>query len=59
MYSIPETIERLGIGRDNVYRAIREGLLVARKYGKRTLILESDLEAFLKSLPRLFGDKAA
>jgi hypothetical protein len=41
------------IGRDGIYEAIREGRLVARKYGRRTLILDEDLRMFLASLPRL------
>ena len=51
-YSVPEALSKLGIGRDKLYKVIREGLLPARKLGRRTLILASDLEAFLQSLPR-------
>jgi hypothetical protein len=38
---------------DGVYQAIRDGKLIARKYGKRTIITEEDGDAFLTSLPRL------
>jgi len=58
-YSIPQVMARLGLGRDGVYRAINEGKLPARKFGKRTLITEHDIQSFLDSLPRLGGDKAA
>jgi excisionase family DNA binding protein len=51
--TIDEAAARIGIGRDGVYRAINEGLLRARKFGKRTLILARDLDAFLDSLPEL------
>jgi excisionase family DNA binding protein len=40
-----------GIGRTKLYEAISAGELVARKYGKRTLILRSDLSNFLSNLP--------
>jgi excisionase family DNA binding protein len=44
---------RVGVGRDKLYCLIREGKLPARKLGRKTLILASDLERFLESLPRL------
>jgi excisionase family DNA binding protein len=43
----------LGLCRDSVYKLIREGRLPTRKIGRRTVVLESDLQAFLESLPRL------
>jgi hypothetical protein len=42
-----------GIGLDGVYQAIREGKLIARKFGKRTIITEEDGDRFIASLPRL------
>ena len=52
----PEVAARLiGLGRTKFFELIREGKLRARKVGRRTLILRSDLEAFLASLPE--GDK--
>ncbi len=50
-FSVPEVCRQVGLCRDTVYRAISRGDLVARKLGKRTLILQDDLRAFLKSLP--------
>jgi excisionase family DNA binding protein len=58
-YNVVQVMSRLGICRDAVYRAINSGALPARKFGKRTLILESDLQAFIESLPRLGDGKAA
>ena len=52
-YSINEAAEAAGLGRDSIYGAISEGRLRARKYGKRTLVLHTDLQAFLEALPRL------
>jgi excisionase family DNA binding protein len=52
-YSIPQVMARIGVGRDKLYSLIRQGQLPARKLGRKTLILASDLERFLESLPRL------
>jgi excisionase family DNA binding protein len=51
-HSIAETCALTGLCRDTVYGAIRAGRLVARKYGRRTLITEGDLRRFLDGLPR-------
>jgi excisionase family DNA binding protein len=50
--SIDETSRRTGICRDVIYRAIREGDLPARKCGRRTLILQTELHDYLHALPR-------
>ena len=52
-FSIPEIIARNGIGRDKIYEEIRAGRLRARKLGKRTLILDSDEQAWRDALPLL------
>jgi excisionase family DNA binding protein len=52
-YSIPEVCAQTGIGRDRIYQAIRDGELIARKLGRRTVVLDSDLHGFLEALPRL------
>lgn len=49
-YSIEEACQITGIGRTKLYEAISNGLLSAKKYGKRTIILRSDLEKFLDRL---------
>src|SRR5262249_24508591 len=36
-YSVPEALAKLGIGRDKLYKLIREGRLPARKLGRRTI----------------------
>jgi excisionase family DNA binding protein len=48
--SIDEVSKATGIGRTKVYEAINRGLLPAKKYGKRTVILKNDLESFLLNL---------
>lgn len=40
-----------GLGRTTVFAAIKAGDLVARKYGRRTIVLSGDLAAFLRGLP--------
>jgi excisionase family DNA binding protein len=48
----PKQAARLaGICRSNLFRAIRDGDLPARKYGRCTLILVQDLWAWLERLP--------
>ena len=58
-YSVDEAAVRAGIGRDAVYDAIREKRLVARKWGRRTIITDAALRAFLESLPIAHPGSAA
>lgn len=50
--SITETAEVSGIGRTRIFELIATGALPARKAGHKTLILRSELLAFLENLPR-------
>ena len=55
--SVSEACRIAGIGRrTKIYEAIADGRLKARKFGKRTLILRADLQAFLASLPVALAD---
>jgi excisionase family DNA binding protein len=54
--SITEACDVAGIGRTKIYQAISEGQLTARKFGKRTLILRTELQRFLDSLPTVRAD---
>ena len=58
-HSIAEACALTGLGRDTVYTAIRDGHLVARKAGRRTLITDDDLRQFLARLPRVGGHEQA
>ena len=58
-YSINETARRASVGRDAIYAAIKKGDLRAVKLGKRSLVLDSDLRAYLASLPTLGVAKSA
>lgn len=48
--NIKEVCAATGLGRTKIYEAIGSGALPAKKWGKRTLVLKSDLEAFLAGL---------
>lgn len=52
-YSIPEACVVANQGRNALYDAINAGKLKARKLGKRTIILDGDLRAYLDDLPLL------
>jgi len=52
-YSIPEVCAQTGIGRDKIYEATRDGTLIARKLGRRTVVLDSELRGFLEALPKM------
>jgi excisionase family DNA binding protein len=58
-HTIAETCALTGLGRDSIYSAIRDGHLVARKFGRRTLITDDDLRQFLAGLPRAGGREQA
>jgi len=58
-FSIDESAIRAGVCRDKIYDAINAGRLRARKNGRRTLILASDLEAYLNDLPLLAPKSSA
>ena len=51
-YRIPEVCELTGLGRTSVYAAIKSGALIARRYGRCTIVLADDLAAFLHNLPQ-------
>jgi excisionase family DNA binding protein len=55
-YTIAEACEVSGVGRTTIYKAIKTGKLIARKSGRRTIILADDLAAWLRSLPKLNTD---
>ena len=54
-YSIRQVVQLTGISRSKIYELIRDGHLRAVKSGHRTLVLHSDLETYLASLPETRG----
>jgi excisionase family DNA binding protein len=51
--SVAEAAVEAGVGRDQIYAAIRDGRLEARKWGRRTVITYAALQRFLGGLPLL------
>jgi hypothetical protein len=56
--SVSEFARFARIGESLAWKEIREKRLAARKLGRRTLILRSDAEAYLRDLPRRVGEAA-
>jgi excisionase family DNA binding protein len=52
-WSITDAARTANVGRSTVYEEIKAGRLVARKMGRRTIILDRDLQAWLSTLPTL------
>jgi excisionase family DNA binding protein len=52
-HSIKQAAKIAGVGRSFLYDEISAGRLVAKKAGRRTLIFEADLNAWLASLPKV------
>lgn len=56
-YTITEVTDEIRLGRTKIYEEIASGNLIARKVGRRTLILSGDLERYLQNLPTVKTDK--
>jgi excisionase family DNA binding protein len=52
-YGVTEVAVLAGVGRDQVYAAIRDGQLDATKWGRRTIVPADALRRFLADLPPL------
>lgn len=50
-FSVAGAVKASGIARSSLYLAMKDGSLVARKYGKRTIIEADELRRFLATLP--------
>jgi hypothetical protein len=51
VYTVPEACAAARSGRTALYEAIRTGALIARKRGRRTLILAEDLRRWIEGHP--------
>lgn len=49
--SISEVLDVVPFGRTALYEVLKSKKLVARKLGRRTIILAADLDDFLRGLP--------
>jgi len=52
-HTIANVMALASIGRTTVYAEIKMGRLKARKLGRKTVVLDSDLRAWLESLPAI------
>ena len=50
-YTVAEAATAAGVGRTLLFQEIRDGHLIARKIGRRTIIVREELEAWLQSRP--------
>lgn len=58
-HSIDDVVGLSGFGRTLVFAEIKAGRLIARKRGRRTVVLKSDLHRWLDSLPCSAGTDGA
>lgn len=49
-YSVQEACQRISCKTTRFYQLVNSGSLKARKIGRKTVVLESDLDAFLNGL---------
>ena len=52
---VADVLRRVGISRTKFYQEINAGRLKARKIGSKTVVLETDLQAYLDALPPYDG----
>jgi excisionase family DNA binding protein len=52
-FAVSEFCERYGIGRDTFYQEVRRGRLRAVKLGSKTIVLRTDAEAWVATMPPL------
>lgn len=50
-FTVEEAAAITGLGRTNLFAAMKTGLLPARKFGRRTIITADDLREFVGNLP--------
>lgn len=53
-YSITDLVRVAGVGRSFIYEEIKCGRLKVKKAGRRTLILQRDVEKWLGAMPDLY-----
>jgi excisionase family DNA binding protein len=48
-YTVPEVAALLGISRSTAYECVRRGEIPSRRFGRRMVVLQHDLEGLLTS----------
>jgi hypothetical protein len=56
--SIPKCASDNSLSRSKIYEQINKGLLIARKVDGRTIIIDEDERAWLRSLPKVVAAPA-
>jgi excisionase family DNA binding protein len=51
-YKIPEAVQVAPVGKTRIYEALNSGALKAHKQGSHTIIMRSDLESWLRAMPK-------
>lgn len=49
--TVRDAMNSIRIGRTKLYREMKEGRIVARKIGRKTVFLADEVERYLASLP--------
>lgn len=49
--TVKEAVKETGLSRSRLYEVFNSGAIKPRKAGKTTLVLRTELEAYVKSLP--------
>ncbi|RWP40148.1 MAG: DNA-binding protein [Mesorhizobium sp.] len=52
---IADAVSMSGISRSGLYKLFKAGKITPRKNGKRTLVLVSELQSYVESLPKAEG----
>ncbi|RWI42906.1 MAG: DNA-binding protein [Mesorhizobium sp.] len=52
---INKAVRISGISRSGLYKLFKAGKIAPRKHGKRTLVLVSELQSYVESLPKEEG----
>lgn len=53
--NIAQAVEMSGLSRSALYKLFKAGKITPRKNGKRTLVLVSELQSYVESLPKAEG----